>query len=102
MQAGKGPDMAEMETKESQPGTGNHSVQLGIGTLIIIAIIVTMCSGRSEMEKVQKDTAQLKQQLAVIDKKLDALAPQGSATSSTSVEDTTATPPGAVEPSHKP
>ncbi len=48
--------MAEMETKESQPGTGNQSVQLGIGTLIIIALIVTMCSGRSEMEKIKKDT----------------------------------------------
>jgi len=66
--------MAEMDTKSSQPETGNQSVQLGIGTLIIIALIVTMCSGRSEMEKIQTDTAELKQQLGVIDKKLDALA----------------------------
>ena len=78
--------MAEMDTKSSQPETGNQSVQLGIGTLIIIALIVTMCSGRSEMEKIQTDTAELKQQLGVIDKKLDTLVAKGSATTSTSVE----------------
>ena len=78
--------MAEMETKESQPGTGNQGVNLGIGTLIIIALIVTMCSGRGEMEKIQKDTAEIKQQLRVIDKKLDMLVPKGSATTSTSIE----------------
>ena len=79
--------MAEMDTKSSQPETGNQSVQLGIGTLIIIALIVTMCSGRSEMERIQTDTAELKQQLGVIDKKLDTLVPKVSATTSTSVEE---------------
>jgi len=85
--------MAEMGTKSSQPETGNQSVQLGIGTLIIIALIVTMCSGRSEMEKMQKDTAELKQQLGVIDKKLDTLVPKVSATTSTSVEEPAAQNP---------
>lgn len=85
--------MAEMETKSSQPETGNQSVQLGIGTLIIIALIVTMCSGRSEMEKIQTDTAELKQQLGVIDKKLDTLVPKVSATTSTSVEEPAAQNP---------
>ena len=85
--------MAEMETKSSQAETGNQSVQLGIGTLIIIALIVTMCSGRSEMEKIQTDTAELKQQLGVIDKKLDTLVPKGSATTSTSVEEPAAQNP---------
>ena len=85
--------MAEMDTKSSQPETGNQSVQLGIGTLIIIALIVTMCSGRSEMEKIQTDTAELKQQLGVIDKKLDTLVPKGSATTSASVEEPAAQNP---------
>ena len=85
--------MAEMETKSSQPETGNRSVQLGIGTLIIIAFIVTMCSGRSEMEKIQTDTAELKQQLGVIDKKLDTLVPKDNATTSTSVEEPAAQNP---------
>ena len=62
-----------------------------------------MCSGRSEMEKIKNDTTELKQQLGVIEKKLDALVPQGSATTSTSAEDATATPPEAVEaPSRNP
>jgi len=85
--------MAEMDTKSSQPETGNQSVQLGIGTLIIIALIVTMCSGRSEMERIQTDTAELKQQLGVIDKKLDTLVPKVSATTSTSVEEPAAQNP---------
>jgi hypothetical protein len=82
----EGAGMAETETKASQPGTGNQGVQLGLGTLIIIALIVTMCSGRSEVEKLQKDTAQIKQQLGVIDKKLDTLVSKGEATTSTAVE----------------
>ena len=87
--------MAETATKASEPATDNQGVQLGFGTLIIIALIVTMCSGRSEVEKIQKDTAQLKQQLAVIDQKLDALVQKGGATTSTSVE-ASATPPDAA------
>jgi hypothetical protein len=91
--------MAEMETKSSQSETGNQSVQLGIGTLIIIALIVTMCSGRNEMEKIQQDTAELKQQLGVIDQKLDTLVPKGSATTTTSVEEPAATADAGVAPS---
>jgi hypothetical protein len=63
--------MTEPETPASPPG--NQSVQLGIGTLAIIAIIVTMCSGRSETQKVQKDTAELKRQVSEINRKLDTL-----------------------------
>ena len=66
--------MTEVKTKDSQPASQNQGVQLGVGTLIIIALIVTTCSGRSEIEKVQKDTAELKQQLGTIEKKLDALS----------------------------
>jgi formiminotetrahydrofolate cyclodeaminase len=82
----EGADMAEMQTKAPEPGTGNQGVQLGVGTLIIIALIVTMCSGRSEMEKIQKDTAALKQQIEGIDKKLDTLVAKDSAAASTGVE----------------
>jgi outer membrane murein-binding lipoprotein Lpp len=94
--------MAEIETKASQSQTGNQGVQLGFGTLIVIALIVTMCSGRSEMDKIQKDTAELKQQLGVIDKKLDALAPQGRATTSTGVEEPAASADANVAPSKNP
>lgn len=68
-----------METKAPPPESGSHGVQLGVGTLIIIALIVTMCSGRSEMEKLQEDTADLKQQIEVIDRKLDAMVRSGGA-----------------------
>jgi hypothetical protein len=78
--------VAENETKEPVPSSGNNSVQLGVGTLIIVALIVTMCSGRGEIEKVQKDTAELKQQLKVINSKLDALAPNGDTTAPTDIE----------------
>jgi len=94
--------MAEMETKESQPQTGNQGVQLGFGTLIIIALIVTMCSGRSEMDKIRKDTAELKQQLGEIDKKLDALVPRGSATTYTGVEEPAASADAGVAQSQNP
>lgn len=90
--------MAETETKETQPGTGNQGVSLGIGTLVIIALIVTMCSGRSEMEKVQKDTAALKQKLDVIDRKLDTLVQKGSTTTSTNVEASDAPADAGVAP----
>ena len=67
--------MAE-EPQASPPATGNQSVQLGVGTLIIIALIVSMCSGRSEMEKIQRDNVALKQQVGEINRKLDLLLPK--------------------------
>jgi outer membrane murein-binding lipoprotein Lpp len=71
--------MAETEQQGSAPVAGNQQVQLGIGTLIIIALIVSMCSGRSETQKVQKDTAELKQQVGEINRKLDALVSKDAA-----------------------
>ena len=94
--------MAETETKASQPEKGNQGVQLGFGTLIIIALIVTMCSGKGDMEKIQKDTAELKQKLGVIDKKLDALVPKGSASTSTSVEEPATPADAGAVPSKNP
>jgi outer membrane murein-binding lipoprotein Lpp len=72
--------MTDEQKPASPPSTGNQQVQLGIGTLIIIALIVTMCSGKGEMEKVRKDTAELKQQVSEINRKLDAMASKDSAT----------------------
>jgi len=67
--------MADQETQASPPppAVGDKSVQLGIGTLIIIALIVTMCSGKGEVEKIRKDTAELKQQVGELNRKLDTL-----------------------------
>lgn len=94
--------MSETETKEAAPAAGNQGVQLGIGTLIIIALIVTMCSGRSEVEKVQRDTAELKKQLGVIEQKLDTLVSKGEATTSTGVEAPVAPESAAVAPAQNP
>ena len=93
--------MAEMETKASEPATGNQSVQLGFGTLIIIALIVSMCSGKGEVDKIRNDTAALKEQLGVIDQKLDTLMEKSSATTS-SVEAASAPADAGVPPSQNP
>ncbi len=69
--------MADKET--TAPQAGNQSVQLGVGTLIIIAIIVTTCSGRGEVDRLQHDTTEIKRQLAEINKKLDSLASKSTA-----------------------
>ena len=65
--------MADNQAPAPTPGTGNHSVQLGIGTLIIIAIIVSMCSGSGEIQRLRDDTNHLKQQMSEINRKLDTL-----------------------------
>ena len=91
--------MAETEPKATESGTSNQGVQLGVGTLIIIALIVSMCSGRTEVEKVQKDTAELKQQLKEINRKLDTLVANGGATTSISDESSPASADQDVEPS---
>jgi len=65
--------MADDEAKPSPPAGGNQAVQLGIGTLIIIAIIVSMCSGGGEVKELRSDTRELKQQMSEINQKLDAL-----------------------------
>jgi hypothetical protein len=83
--------MTEPQTPAAPPG--NQSVQLGIGTLIIIALIVTMCSGRSETEKVQKDTAELKRQVSEINRKLDTLMAKDVPVSDANVEAPAATDP---------
>ncbi len=65
--------MAEDQPQANPPASGGQGVQLGIGTLIIIALIVTMCSGKGDMEKIRSDTAALKQQVGELDRKVDTL-----------------------------
>jgi len=65
--------MTEPESKPASPATAHQGVQLGIGTLIIIAIIVSMCSGKGEMEQIQRDTTELKKQVGELNRKLDTL-----------------------------
>jgi hypothetical protein len=85
-------------TDEQNPAPpSNQGVQLGIGTLIIIAIIVSMCSGKGEMEKVRDDTAELRRQVTEINQKLDRLAEKNAPAPGENVEapadSGTATPP---------
>ena len=62
------------ESGSSQPGkVTDRTVQLGCGTLILIAIIVLLFSGRGEVEELQREMSQLEQQLAQINSKLDLL-----------------------------
>jgi hypothetical protein len=61
------------DEKPASPSTGSQTVQLGMGTLIIIALIVSMCSGNGEVQQLRGDINQLKQQNAEINQKLDTL-----------------------------
>jgi hypothetical protein len=75
--------MADSETPAPAP-VGNQTVQLGIGTLIIIAIIVSMCSGNGEVQQLRGEINELKQQNSEINQKLDTLLQK----------DATSRPPG--------
>jgi len=90
--------MSEVDKPPAPPPAGNPQVQLGIGTLIIIALIVSMCSGRSEMEKVRNDTAELKQQVGEINRKLDTLVAKDAPAPAANVE----SPDAASAPASKP
>jgi hypothetical protein len=86
--------MADEQAKA--PETGNQQVQLGIGTMILIAIIVTMCSGKGDAEKARKDTAELRKQVSEINQKLDKLVLQTAPASTENVEapaDSSSSPP---------
>lgn len=52
----------------------NKSVQLGCGTLIIIAIIVAIFSGRNDVEKVQRELEDVNRTLDRLEQKLDELS----------------------------
>lgn len=48
-------------------------VQLGCGTLIIIALIVMMFSGKSDVDDVERDIEELRDQVTRVEAKLDSL-----------------------------
>jgi hypothetical protein len=52
----------------------DNKVQLGCGTLIVIAIIVALFSGSSDSRKVRSELAEVNQRLERLEQKLDALA----------------------------
>jgi len=78
--------MADDQAAASPPTSGTQSVQLGIGTLIIIAIIVSMCSGSSEVQKLRGETTELKQQVREVNRKLDELLARNASATAVGVE----------------
>jgi hypothetical protein len=52
----------------------DNKVQLGCGTLIIIAIIVALFSGSSDSRRIKRDLEEVTQRLERLEQKLDALA----------------------------
>jgi hypothetical protein len=52
----------------------NREVQLGCGTLIIIAIIVAIFSGKSDVENVQRELEDVNRKLDRLEQKLDELS----------------------------
>ncbi len=54
----------------------NNSVQLGCGTLIVIAIIVMIFSGGRNEKEVKKELRELNQKMERLEKKIDALNQQ--------------------------
>ena len=61
--------MAEIQTTTNQSNTA----QLGCGTLILIAIIVVIFSGRGEVKNLQNEIRELRNQLTRLEAKVDAL-----------------------------
>ena len=51
----------------------SNRVQLGCGTLIIIALIVMIFSGRSNVDEVKGNVQELTKQVLVLQGKVDAL-----------------------------
>lgn len=56
--------------------SGDNRVQLGCGTLIIIALIVMIFSGGKDVDKVQRQLDDMSRQLDRMEKKVDALSKQ--------------------------
>ncbi len=51
----------------------NNSVQLGCGTLIVIAIIVAIFSGGRSDNEVKRELRDLNQKVELLEKKIDTL-----------------------------
>ncbi len=52
----------------------SNRVQLGCGTLVIIALIVMIFSGRSNENELKRDVQELTKQVLVLQGKVDALS----------------------------
>lgn len=63
-----------------EPGSGSQTpkVQLGCGTLILIAIIVIIFSDRGEDRKLRRSIEELNAKVDRLEKKIDALGAQAS------------------------
>jgi Sec-independent protein translocase protein TatA len=57
------------------PGHNTPKVQLGCGTLILIAIIVILFSGDRSDRKLRNEIRQLRETVERLEKKIDALQP---------------------------
>ena len=66
-----------------QPGHNTPRVQLGCGTLIIIAIIVALFSGDRSERKLRNEIRQLRETVERLEKKIDALQPPTTPTTTT-------------------
>jgi hypothetical protein len=62
--------MAETQAALNQ----NNTAQLGCGTLILIAIIVVIFSGRGEVKNLQNEIRELRNQVTRLEGKVDALS----------------------------
>jgi uncharacterized protein YoxC len=60
----------------SEQITSDNKVQLGCGTLIIIALIVMIFSGGKDVDKLQRQLDDMSRQLDRMEKKVDALSKQ--------------------------
>ena len=53
--------------------TQTTKVQLGCGTLILLALIVMMFSGKGDVDDVERDIQELRDQVTRVEAKLDSL-----------------------------
>ena len=60
----------------SEQLTADNKVQLGCGTLIVIALIVIIFSGGRDVDKLRRQLDDMSRQLDRMEKKVDALSKQ--------------------------
>jgi uncharacterized protein YoxC len=56
--------------------SGDNKVQLGCGTLIVIALIVMIFSGGKDVDKLRRQLDDMSKQLDRVEKEVDALSQQ--------------------------
>jgi uncharacterized protein YoxC len=56
--------------------SGDSKVQLGCGTLIVIALIVMIFSGGKDVDKLRRQLDDMSKQLDRVEKEVDALSQQ--------------------------